>query len=126
MPSWEHSSKEDLAATMGGALLPSTYLLEGEDPADTLDRIVRKLVGVKRYDLAKDRPLVYSATQESGWYPGHAHWDVAFVYDVKIDALPERIPPWWRALEWRGPDELRSREFAWNDDLVRALRIARR
>lgn len=124
MPSWRHYAKPDLDATMAGRLLPATYLLEGEDPRAAIDRIMRGLLGIKRYSVAH-RPRVYSTTSDSDWYPGHKHWDIAFVYDVTGASKPKDTPPWWRELSWTTPSEVGPEEFGWNEDLARWLKVAR-
>lgn len=122
MPSWKYHDAKGLKAILDGVVFPAVYMREGEDPRRALDRIMRNMLGVRRY-RASERPLVYSATTPSGWYPGHRHWDLAFVYDVRA-AKPVTRAPWWRELEWRAPGELRAKEFNWNEDLARWLKVA--
>lgn len=124
MPSWKHHAPEELAPILEGWLIPGTYLHEGEDPRRTVDRVMRRMLGVRDYAVS-DRPLVYNATAPSGWYPGHRHWDLALVYDVRAKSEP-RAPKLWRELAWKRPAELRARTFNWNSDLAKALGVASR
>jgi hypothetical protein len=123
-PSWQHYSDDELAATFAGWLFPATYLLEGEDPRAGLDRVMRGMLGARSYRVA-DRPRVFSALAPSDWYPGHQHWDLAFVFDVSRAKLPKTAPSLWRELAWKAPRDLKAAEFSWNEDLARWLKVAR-
>jgi ADP-ribose pyrophosphatase YjhB (NUDIX family) len=120
MPSWRHLGPEERP----DALLPGTYLREGEAPDAGALRVLRDMLRARSGALS-ERPRVFSATSASDWYPGHRHWDVAFVYDARGVELPARPPSWWRTLAWVAPAEARAREFGWNADLARALGVAR-
>lgn len=120
MPSWAHLDEDERSET----LLPGTYLREGEAPEAGARRVLRDMLRAKGGAL-DPRPFVFSATTPSDWYPGHAHWDLAFVFEAKGIALPARPPTWWRELVWRAPGDVRARDFGWNADLARRVGIAR-
>ena len=120
--SWAHYSKDELDKVFQGRMLPSTYLLEGEDPKDALDRIVGDQIRVRKYRATS--PLILSYNSPSDWYPGNSHWDLAIVYPVKLQQSLRR-PLWWRELEFVQKSRLRAKEFGWNADFVRDLGIVK-
>ncbi len=119
---WLHYSKDELGEALRGRMLPSTYLWEGEDPKDALDRVMREQLRVRKYRVAT--PLILSYYSPSDWYPGNNHWDLAIVYPVKIQQ-PLRRQPWWRELEFVQKSRLHAKEFGWNADFVRDLGIVK-
>lgn len=78
--SWATYSRKELQEAYREKRLPSTYLLEGEDPKGGLGRVMREQLGVTDYTATG--PRVFSYVAPSDWYPGYNHWDLAFVYDV--------------------------------------------
>lgn len=119
MPSWRHLGPEDRART----LIPGTYLREGEAPDAGARRVLHDMLRAKGGALS-ERPRVFSAHTPSDWYPGHRHWDVAFVYDARGVELG-RPPSWWQELAWVAPRAVKVAEFGWNADLAKALGISR-
>lgn len=109
---------EEQAAMEEEWRLPATYLLEGEHPEKALDRVMRSQLGAKKY--AMKGLTVGSWAVKSDWYPGHKHWDLAFVYQVTAE-LPARVPRWWREMAWCTPAELRKMDFGWSTDLAREV-----
>jgi hypothetical protein len=121
-PQFQSYTEEELSSEWRIARIPSVYLREGEHPDHALRRILRDQLRVKRFS-AKG-PEVRSYTGWSDWYPGHRHWDLCFVYRVKAK-LPRNPGPWWSWVDWRDTKALRPKDFGWNLDFARDLRIAR-
>ena len=61
---------------------PASYLYEGEGPDDTLKRIGRDMLGAKRWAVTGSK--TYGFYDPSDWYPWKMHYDLGFVYDVKL------------------------------------------
>lgn len=120
--SWNGYTPEEQAEMLEQWRLPSTYLREGEHPEAALKRVLEKQLGAKKWSMKG--LTVVSYTAKSDWYPPHAHWDLAFVYDVDA-AVPEASRN-WRELKWFTPAEGARMDFGWNADLVRDLGLARR
>ncbi len=121
VPQFQSYSKKELAEIYAQTRLPSAYLLEGEHPDDALGRVMRDELSIERYSAASLKVLSYTAP--SDWYPGNSHWDLAFVYEVKTRQTPKKLP-WWRELSFLGREELRTRDFGWNQDMVKDLDLA--
>lgn len=120
--SWGGYTADEQAEMLTHWKLPSTYLREGEHPEAALKRVMEQQLGAKRW--AMKGMTVASYTAKSDWYPPHAHWDLAFVFEVTAD-VPERSSN-WRELAWFSPKEGRAMEFGWNADLVRDLGLTKR
>ncbi len=106
--------------------LPSCYLREGEHPEHAARRIIREQLGIRRFKISPN-PKIYSYHSRSDWYPGEKHWDLAFVYRVKIKQsnVPTKTSrKWWQELHFlRKGRELRSKNFGWNTDLMQDLKL---
>jgi len=131
LPSWSNYSAEELSKIYEEWRLPSTYLLEGEAPIDAVRRIMEGQLGIKKYKVM-DSPRVFSYTSPSSWYRGNRHWDLAFAYPLEIASSTkddivsdnEISSGLWRELRFfRSKAELKSKEFGWNADLIRDLRL---
>jgi hypothetical protein len=118
IPGWRSYSKEDYGDLFRQWRLPCGYLREGEHPDICVSRVMREQVGVERFDISAPRVLSY--TWPSDWYPGNDHWDLVFVYDVRLRS-PIRMGAWWKELGFVGRTELSGARFGWNDDLMRDL-----
>jgi hypothetical protein len=123
MPPWEVYPKEELMADLERPRLPCTYLYEGEHPDAALGRILADQLGMRQFKA--EPPRVHSYLAPSDWYPGEAHWDLAFAYDVRAE-LPARRPHHWLELGWVDPKGLRAADFGWNADFVRDLGLVPR
>jgi len=99
--------------------LPASFLFEGEHPAETARRVMRDQLRLPPRKLNGGQ--VYSFYDPSSWYPGHRHFDLCFVYEVRGVAL-KRVPDWWQRLEFVEPRFLRSQELgSAMSDLLREL-----
>jgi len=96
--------------------LPSAYIFEGEHPDLALERVVRGPLGITRFTYSSAR--VFSYSEESDWYPGNKHWDLAFAYEVTT-AQTLRKRSYWKELLFLDVEELLKRNFGWNNDFVR-------
>jgi len=102
---------------------PASYLYEGEGPDDTLQRVMRDMLGMKRWSVIRQKD--YGFHDPSDWYPGRMHYDLCFVSDVKIAKAPE-TPPWFAKLEFVDPSRMTSRDFgSAQGDLARALKLVK-
>jgi hypothetical protein len=119
--SWTYYTPAELQEAYAEKRLPSSYLLEGEDPRLGLDRVMAEQLGVT--DFRATGPRVFSYAEPSSWYPGHKHWDLAFVYDVKVDGQIKPLP-WWNDLRFEEKRKLRAKDFGWNSDFVRDVGVA--
>ncbi|MDA4129050.1 MAG: hypothetical protein OK422_06325 [Thaumarchaeota archaeon] len=113
--SWMAYSSEELEEAYREKRLPSTYLLEGEDPADALKRIMRDQLHMPSYKASG--PRVRSYTSPSDWFPGNKHWDLVLVYEVATNGKVKPLP-WWKELAFEERSKLRSEDFGWNSDFV--------
>ena len=103
---------------------PAAYLYEGEAPNDTLVRIMRDMLGMKRWTVLRHKD--YAFYDPSDWYPGKMHYDLCFVYDVKIAKAP-RVPRWFQRLEFVDLSKLKSSEFgSAQGDLAKTLKFVKR
>lgn len=101
--------------------LPAAFLFEGEHPADTARRVMRDQIRIRIKKLGA--PEIQSFYDPSTWYPGHRHYDLCFVYEVRADS-PRTLPDWWQRLEFVEPRFLRSKELgSAMNDLMRRLRF---
>ena len=120
VPAWASYSKEDYGDGFRQWRLPSGYLREGEHPDACVRRIVRDQVGVEKFDVSPAR--IFSYATPSDWYPGNDHWDIVFVYGVKLHQ-PVSVRPWWKELRFLSRTELGNARFGWNDDLMKDLKL---
>jgi ADP-ribose pyrophosphatase YjhB (NUDIX family) len=97
----------------GMYLLPATHLMMEESPDKAAMRIAREWVG-----YAKAKPsflMVQSHTRpsslwkgESIYRPGLNHWDICFVYSMRVDGLPPKVKPWWKEMKFVSPSEIKE------------------
>jgi len=100
---------------------PASYLYEGEGPDDTLKRIGRDMLGAKRWAVTGSK--TYGFYDPSDWYPGKMHYDLCFVYDVKLAKVPA-VPPWFQELEFVDSRKFRAKDFgSAQGDLARELKL---
>jgi hypothetical protein len=122
---WKNYEEKELAESYRQWRLPSTYLMEGENPDDAIRRIMTDQLEIDGYSLSKNGPKFYSYNTPSEWYPGNNHWDLALVYEVKIKSKyqpAKNIPKWWQELYFvKKKKDFRDREYGWNDDFMRDL-----
>lgn len=118
--SWATYTRKELREAYEEKRLPSTYLLEGEDPSQGLRRVMQEQLCASSYKATG--PRVFSYVSPSDWYPGHDHWDLAFVYDVKFDEPFDSLP-WWKELRFEEKSTLDASEFGWNSDFVRDVGV---
>jgi hypothetical protein len=115
-------SEEERVAALKVWRLPSCYLREGEHPDDALGRVLEDQLQVRNF--TKSQPRIMSYATPSDWYPGSDHWDLAFVYDVKVQG-PIKKPSWWDELRFMSKTELKDVDLGWNDDFMRDLKLVR-
>jgi ADP-ribose pyrophosphatase YjhB (NUDIX family) len=101
---------------------PSCYLREGEHPEDALARVMRDELGAKEYQF-EPNPKIVSYYSPSDWYPGQSHWDLAFVYRIKVGEGFQPSMKWWRQLEFCKLENLKEKDFGWNIDLMHDLQL---
>ncbi|MDA4112177.1 MAG: hypothetical protein OK439_06525 [Thaumarchaeota archaeon] len=122
---WRNYSEKELAEVYHQWRLPSTYLMEGENPDDAIRRIMRDQLEIEDFSMTKKGPKIFSYNSPSEWYPGNTHWDLALVYDVKIkpkDQPAKNIPKWWQELYFvKKKKDFRDKDYGWNDDFMRDL-----
>ncbi len=73
--------------------------------------------------LRKGRRFSRTIHRQTG-YQGNNHWDLAFVYDVKVrkGAKELQVPKWWRELEFvKKKKDFLTKDYGWNDDFMRDL-----
>ena len=118
-PNFGVLSPEDLAEEFRLWRFPAAYLYEGEGPDDTLARIMRDMLGMRRWSVARQKDFGFR--DPSDWYPGRMHCDLCFVYDVKVAKAPA-IPAWFSRLELVDIRKLKTNEFGSEQgDLARKL-----
>jgi len=118
LPSITKSAGKDLDQELVVWRLPSAYIYEGEHPNGALERVMRDQLGVSKF--AYSSPTVFSYAEPSEWYPGNKHWDLAFAYEVTTTQRP-RKDSHWKELLFLDEEELRKRDFGWNNDFVREV-----
>ena len=122
---WKTYSEKELAEAYSQWRLPSSYLREGEHPEEAIRRIMEDQIGIGNYALTKKGPKIFSYKSASDWYPGNSHWDLAFVYDVKVRGKrfgDDQIPKWWKQLEFvKKKKDFLSKNYGWNDDFMKDL-----
>ncbi len=120
-PNWLVYAKDRVQDEYRSWRLPASYLYEGESPDETAWRVLKDQLGLRA--ARPDAPSCYAFYDPSSWYPGHRHYDLCFVYEVRSDA-PKRIPAWWDRLEFVTLASLRKQELGSGmSDLVRALKV---
>jgi hypothetical protein len=115
---WLMYSNKELKEVYRQTRLPSSYLLEGEHPDLALLRVMRDQLGIEKFSAPA--PQIMSYNSPSDWYPGNLHWDLVFAYRVKTSASPRKFP-WWQELAFLGRQELRKKNFGWNEDMMKDL-----
>lgn len=121
---WKTYTEKELQEAYSQWRLPSSYLREGEHPEEAVRRIMEDQVGIGDYSISKKGPGVFSYNSPSDWYPGNNHWDLAFVYDVKVrkGSKDLQVPKWWQELEFvKKKKDLLMKNYGWNDDFMRDL-----
>ena len=124
LSAWKTYSEKELAEAYHQWRLPSGYLREGEHPEDAIKRIMVDQVGMTDYSISKKGPRMFSYSNPSDWYPGNNHWDLAFVYDVKVKGKGQNkeIPKWWQELLFvKKKKDFRDKDYGWNEDFMRDL-----
>ncbi|MBI4416205.1 MAG: hypothetical protein HY557_04395 [Euryarchaeota archaeon] len=120
-PNFSVYTPEDLAAEFRDWRFPAAYLYEGESPDDCLGRVMRDMLRVARWTVTGQK--THAFYDPSTWYPGRMHYDLCFVYDVKLAKAPA-VPPWFARLEYVDPKTLRGDDFgSAMGDLAKALRL---
>ena len=110
-----------MSSAYGGS--PPRIYTRAKGPDDTLARVMRDMLGVKRWTVVRHKD--YGFYDPSDWYPGRMHYDLCFVYDVKVAKVPE-MPPWFAKLEFVDPSRMTSRDFgSAQGDLARALKLVK-
>jgi ADP-ribose pyrophosphatase YjhB (NUDIX family) len=123
LTTFQSYSPRELEEAYAELRLPGAYLQEGEHPDQTLARVMRDQLGIKKYQTSS--PLILSwYSLSDDWYPGQRHWDLLFAYKVKAQP-PSKMPPWWRDLGWADPATLHARDFGWNRELMQQLGLVR-
>jgi hypothetical protein len=123
---WKNYDEKELTESYSQWRLPSTYLMEGENPEDALRRVMADQLEMQDYTISRKGPMVFSYNTPSDWYPGYNHWDLALVYDVKVKQKSQpsvkSLPKWWQELYYvKKKKEFRDKDYGWNDDLMRDL-----
>src|SRR5579862_975310 len=121
---WKTYSEKELAEAYRQWRLPSSYLREGEHPENAIKRIMADQVGMDDYSISTKGPRVFSYYTPSEWYPGNNHWDLAFVYEVKVKGKSQskEIPRWWQELLFvKKKKDFRDKDFGWNQDFIKDL-----
>ena len=96
---------------------------EGEHPSKGLARILSQELGVKKFGFSP-APRVFSYYSRSSLYPNKHHWDLAFVYSVKLfETLKKKNC--WEELCFTKMSELNTKSFGWNVELVRDLGLVK-
>ena len=120
VPGWLMYSKDELAEAFQQWRLPSSYLVAGEHPDGALRRVMLDQLQIGNFTLTAPKILSYYSA--SDWYPGKHHWDLVFVYSVRTDQRLGK-PPWWRELAFVDRSRLAGKEFGWNADLMKDLKL---
>lgn len=109
-PNMVHYEGDRYDALFDGLRLPSTYLREGEHPADAAARVWTDQLGLPGTpDLGS--PGILSEAAPSRRAPEANHWDVAFLYAVDgPDSLPDP-PAHWASLDYAEVDALDAEAF---------------
>jgi len=126
LSAWKTYSEKELADAYRQWRLPSSYLREGEHPEDAIKRIMTDQIGIAEYSISNKGPSVFSYSTLSDWYPGNNHWDLVFVYDVKVKSKGQQkeIPKWWQELLFvKKKKDFRGKDYGWNEDFMRDLAL---
>jgi ADP-ribose pyrophosphatase YjhB (NUDIX family) len=113
-PEWPENGGERLsgAAELERSntwILPATHLLIGESPNDASKRIAKEFTGLRGNPKFA---MIQSHTRPAKIWWKHVddaiHWDLCFVYDLKIDGVPKKLKPWWKEMKLFGQKEIRG------------------
>jgi len=120
--SWRTYPDRELTRAYQQWRLPSVYLAEGEHPDEALNRIMKDQLMISDFTI-DESPRVYSYYYPSDWYPGNNHWDLVFVYDIKVRAkdLPAKanVPHWWQEISFaKKKKDFRGKDYGGNSDLM--------
>jgi ADP-ribose pyrophosphatase YjhB (NUDIX family) len=91
----------------GAWLLPATHLMMEEHPDEAAKRITRRwtgLRGVPKFVMVQSHTRPAGSGRKGA---KHNHWDLCFVYELKVLSTP-RSKPWWSELRFVSPSELRK------------------
>jgi hypothetical protein len=94
----------------GELLLPATHLLMEESPERAAVRIAQRWTG---YPNAKPSFVMAQSHLRPSklWNKGKKntrlnHWDICFVYSMRVDQLPRKIRPWWTEMRFENPKKI--------------------
>jgi len=107
----------------GKLVLPASHLKFGESPADAARRVLREMLQVEEayYTLID----VQSHLSESHDHPGEQHWDLCFIYDVRMGGEPGK-PSWFSELAYTELQSLRAGDFTrGHGDILEELGLVR-
>lgn len=107
-PNWNLYDSEHLETEFKKWRFPSSYILEGESPIDTLGRVMKEQLGIKSYRVVSQELLNFY--DESRRYPGKMHWDYCFVFHVSAKSRLIKKPWFWSA-QYVKRKELHSHDF---------------
>lgn len=110
-PNLRHYEGDKRARAFAGLRLPATYLREGEHPAEAARRVWSGQLGYGG-TAAFDRPEIISEAGPSNRAPGYDHWDLLFLYEAEVDALPDPAPDHWAELTFRDPGAMAPEDLA--------------
>ncbi len=89
-PNWRIYSEDGVRNELEKWRFPSSYIMEGEHPDSTLERILKDQLGIERYSAGATSLLNFY--EPSRRYPGQHHWDYCFVYHVQSEEMPPSSP----------------------------------
>jgi hypothetical protein len=121
VPGWVMYSKHELDESVQKWRLPSSYLRLGEHPIEALRRVMVDQLQIDSF-TSSPNPKILSYYSPSDWYPSKYHWDLVFVYSVRTSQRLVK-PPWWRELSFVDKSGLVGKDFGWNADLMRDLKL---
>lgn len=121
VPGWDMYSRHDLAEALQKWRLPSSYIRVGEHPIKALQRVMVDQLQIDSF-TSSPNPKILSYNSASDWYPGKYHWDLVFVYSVRASQRLVK-PPWWRELAFVERSRLEGKDFGWNVDLMKDLKL---
>jgi ADP-ribose pyrophosphatase YjhB (NUDIX family) len=121
-PNWRVYAPEKMEADMRCWRFPSSYVKEGEAPADALARVMKDQLGFKRYNVRRSKLLnFYSPSTRR---PGQMHWDYCFVFWVTTASTP-KVQPWLEDVRYVSVKGLRPEDLgSAQGDLAKALNIS--
>ena len=90
-------------------ILPATHLLIGENPDDASKRISKEFTGLRGNPKFA---MIQSHTRPAKIWWKHVgdavHWYLCFVYELKIDGVPNKLKPWWKEMQLFTSKEIHS------------------